>query len=153
MRLHDEMAEIRLLNGRNRHVGVLTLKFELWTLTFRISKKIRWTVDKRHVGTHSSCVRSDNRAFVFHSPCADARAVRPYMPLSMQLVHQSTCLLLNCACADARPVRPPNQSCMMWFQHEGGSFATWSSMSEKTVWKEKKYRPEMMNISWFSLYL
>ena len=25
----------------------------------------------------------------------------PYTPLSMQLVHQSTCLLLNCACADA----------------------------------------------------
>ena len=34
-----------------------------------------------HVGTHGSCVRPNNRAFVFHSPCADARAVRPYMPL------------------------------------------------------------------------
>ena len=33
-----------------------------------------------HVGTHGSCVRPNNRAFVFHSPCADARTVRPYMP-------------------------------------------------------------------------
>ena len=33
-----------------------------------------------HVGTHGSCVRPNNRAFVFHSPCADARTARPYMP-------------------------------------------------------------------------
>ena len=32
-----------------------------------------------HVGTHGLCVRPNNRAFVFHSPSADARTVRPYM--------------------------------------------------------------------------
>ena len=37
---------------------------------------------------------------------ADARTVRPYMLQSMQLVHMSTYLFVNCAGADARTVRP-----------------------------------------------
>ena len=39
-----------------------------------------------HVGTHGLCVRRNNHAFVFHSPWADARTVRPYMPQSIQII-------------------------------------------------------------------
>ena len=39
---------------------------------------------------------------------ADARTVRPYMPKSMQFIHMSTCLLVNRAGANARTVRPYN---------------------------------------------
>ena len=51
-----------------------------------------------HVGTHGLCVRSNsymysfkNHAFVFYSPWADARAVRPYMSLA----HKSSYNMAN----------------------------------------------------------
>ena len=59
-----------------------------------------------HVGTHGSCVRSNNPALVFHSPCADARTVRPYMPRSMQLVVPVHLFIYQPRGVDARAVRP-----------------------------------------------
>ena len=44
--------------------------------------------------------------FVFNSPCADARAVRPYIPRSMQLVVPVHLFTRQLRGADARTVRP-----------------------------------------------
>ena len=44
--------------------------------------------------------------FAFNSPCADARAVRPYMSCSMQLVYPVHLFIYQLRGADARTVRP-----------------------------------------------
>ena len=51
---------------------------------------IRWIVDKRHVGTHGSCVRARRMKYKCTIIKADARAVRPYMRVNNQLVHPFT---------------------------------------------------------------
>ncbi|WP_276817463.1 hypothetical protein [Segatella maculosa] len=44
--------------------------------------------------------------FASNSSCADAQAVRPYMPRSMQLVHSVHLFIYQLRGVDARAVRP-----------------------------------------------
>ena len=51
---------------------------------------IKWIVDKRHVGTHGPCVRSRRMKYKCTIIRADARAVRPYMPLACKAFFNRT---------------------------------------------------------------
>ena len=86
------------------HVGTLTLNIEVWTLNFRISKMIRWIVDKRHVGTHGSCVRPGRMPS--KCTCLVKRTHEPCVPTCRVAINLYARLRGNCQLDCGRTHRP-----------------------------------------------
>ena len=74
------------------------------------------------------CIRSKSHTFAFHSPWADARTVRPYIPIMGGLMRKMIDGASDSnACRDARPVRPLQQAmCVRSKSHTFALHSPWT---------------------------